>query len=284
MQEFRGLTLDQERALYGLHGASVTECTFSGPQDGESALKECGELTISHCLFDLRYPLWHLSDALIAECTFTEKSRAPLWYCGNTVLRGCKLDGVKAARECENMVIDGCVINSEEFGWRTRGVVLQESVLTAQYAFFGARDIKASGLEFGGKYAFQYVANAEFDFCTLRATNAFWHAKDVTVQDSILEGEYLGWYSENLTLIHCVISGTQPFVNCKNLTLIDCKLDPSCDLAFEGSTVNATIRGTVTSVKNPLHGEIVADGYGEVIRDAQARPDADCAILTRATE
>ena len=281
MQQFRGLVLDQERALYGIHGASVTDCEFSGPQDGESALKECGELSVARCRFDLRYPLWHLTDALIAECQMTEGCRAPVWYGNRIVLRGCKIDGVKAVRECDHTVIDGCLISSEEFGWHSRDVIIQESVLDAKYAFFGSRNIKASGLEFSGKYSFQYVEGGEFDFCTMRTKDAFWHAKNITVSDSILEGEYLGWYSENLTLIHCVISGTQPFVNCKNLTLIDCKLEPSCDLAFEGSTVNATIRGTVTSVKNPLHGSITADGYGEIIRDSQAAPDADCEILTR---
>ena len=281
MQEYVNLALDAERALYGLTGAHVRHCEFDGPADGESALKECREISVTDCTFRLRYPLWHVSDALIRDCTMTEGCRAPLWYTARTVLQHCKIDGVKALRECDHATVDGCEIVSEEFGWNCRNTTVRDTVLESKYAFFGARALHVSDLEFTGKYSFQYVENADLDFCTLHTKDAFWHAKNVTVTDSILEGEYLGWYSENLTLVHCVISGTQPFVNCKNLTLIDCKMDPSCDLAFEGCEVNATLRGTVTSVKNPLHGKIEADGYGEIIRDAQAKPDADCLVLTR---
>ena len=37
-----GKTFDEERALYGLHNAEIEDSKFSGPADGESALKECG--------------------------------------------------------------------------------------------------------------------------------------------------------------------------------------------------------------------------------------------------
>ena len=53
---YENLTLDEERALYGLHHAEVRNCTFAGPADGESALKECSELLVSDCDFELRYP------------------------------------------------------------------------------------------------------------------------------------------------------------------------------------------------------------------------------------
>ncbi len=282
MYELKGLVLDQERALYGLCGATVLDCEFAGPQDGESALKECRELTVKNSIFQLRYPLWHLQDGLIAQCEMTESCRAALWYCNRTVIRGCKMHGIKVLRECDNTVIEGCDILSDEMGWNCRTLTLRDTVLEGKYAFFGAKDLHISDMEFTGKYSFQYVENAEIDFCTLHTKDAFWHAKNVTVTDSVLEGEYLGWYSENLTLIGCVISGTQPFINCKNLTLIDCKLDPSCDLCFEGSEVNATLRGTVTSVKNPLHGNITAEGFGAIIRDGEAKPEADCEITVTA--
>ena len=54
-----GRTFDEERALYNLHGAVVENCRFSGPADGESALKECRDVTVRGCYFDLRYPMWH---------------------------------------------------------------------------------------------------------------------------------------------------------------------------------------------------------------------------------
>ena len=41
MNIIQNRTTDEERALYGLHNAEVVNCEFSGPLDGESALKEC---------------------------------------------------------------------------------------------------------------------------------------------------------------------------------------------------------------------------------------------------
>jgi len=47
---------DEERALYNLDGAQVLNCTFAGPADGESAFKECRNITVKNCSFSLRYP------------------------------------------------------------------------------------------------------------------------------------------------------------------------------------------------------------------------------------
>ena len=33
-------TFDEERALYNIQNTEVRNCTFAGPQDGESVLKE----------------------------------------------------------------------------------------------------------------------------------------------------------------------------------------------------------------------------------------------------
>lgn len=54
--KYENLTLDEERALYGVCGAEVTGCTFAGPADGKSALKECRSIQVKGCSFLLRYP------------------------------------------------------------------------------------------------------------------------------------------------------------------------------------------------------------------------------------
>ncbi|MCR5187901.1 MAG: DUF3737 family protein, partial [Treponema sp.] len=93
-------------------------------------------------------------------------------------------------------------------------------------------------------------------------------------------GEYLGWYSENLTLINCKIIGTQPFCYCKNLVLENCTME-KCDLAFERSSVQASIIGKIDSVKNPLCGKIEADQIGEIIIEENIVNKADTQIITR---
>ena len=77
---YENLVLDEERALYGIKDAEVRKCIFDGPADGESALKECENVTITDCDFRLRYPFWHVNHATIVESRMTEGCRAALWY------------------------------------------------------------------------------------------------------------------------------------------------------------------------------------------------------------
>ena len=44
-----------------------------------------------------------------------------------------------------------------------------------------------------------------------------------------------------------------------------------CDLSFENSEVEATVSGSIDSVKNPVKGFIHADAIGEVIIDEYKR-------------
>ncbi len=273
-------TYDEERALYGLSGITVENCRFEGPADGESALKETNDITVRNCFFALRYPFWHVTDACIDNITMTDTCRAALWYDKNITITNSNLGGIKALRECDDITLASCAIVSKEFGWRCRGVQIKNSSLESEYPFFENRDMKISGLTMKGKYSFQYVENAEISDSHLDTKDAFWHSKNVTVRDSEIKGEYLGWYSEGLTLINCHISGTQPLCYCKDLTLIDCTME-GCDLSFENSTVKATVKGHIDSVKNPLQGSIEADTIGEIILDTEKAKAAHCQIKTK---
>ena len=53
-------TFDEERALYGSKGVVIRECSFDGPADGESAVKEASDIQAEKCFFNLRYPFWHV--------------------------------------------------------------------------------------------------------------------------------------------------------------------------------------------------------------------------------
>lgn len=262
-----GLSYDEERALYNYYDTAVLNCTFAGPADGESALKECRRITVEGCSFSLRYPLWHAEDFTVHACTMDEKTRAALWYCNGGVIEGSTLGGIKALRECSEVIINGCKVVSPEFGWRCRNILLDDCEVVSEYFMFESKNLTLKNVKFSGKYSFQYVKNAVIEDCDFSTKDAFWHSKNITVKNSVLRGEYLGWYSEGLTLINCLITGTQPLCYCKKLTLINCRTE-GCDLAFEYSDVNADIKGEVMSVKNPKRGRIVADGYGEIIFDS----------------
>jgi len=262
---YKNKTYDEERALYHLTDAEVTGCTFAGPADGESALKECRDVRVEDCVFSLRYPLWHAENFTVKRCTMDELTRAALWYCKKGEISDSALGGIKALRECDGVYLQNCGIVSPEFGWRCREIAMNDCRVQSEYFLFESRDIKLKKVKMDGKYSFQYVENGTIEDCEFNTKDAFWHSKNLHVRNSVLNGEYLGWYSEGLTLENCTISGTQPLCYCKNLTLINCRT-VNCDLAFEYSDVNATIDGHIYSIKNPKSGKIIVDGVGEIIR------------------
>lgn len=273
-------TLDQERALYGLDGAEVVDCTFAGPADGESALKECANLQVRGCQFDLRYPLWHVRDAALEGCAMSQTCRAALWYDQRIRLEDCTLGGIKALRECSDVQLNRCRIQSPEFGWQCDGVSMTDCTLEAEYPFLHSRGMTFDHLELTGKYSFQYVEDVVIRNSVLNTKDAFWHSRNVTVYDSVVRGEYLAWYAQNLRLVRCKVIGTQPLCYVQGLVMEDCEME-GADFAFEYSDVQATLRGEVVSVKNPWHGFITADRIGEIILDAYQKPDADCRIQAR---
>ncbi|MBP3360325.1 MAG: DUF3737 family protein [Clostridia bacterium] len=274
MTTYLNETHDEERAFYGISNAVLKGCAFKGAAYGESALKETSNLVIEDCDFLLRYPLWHTAGAVVDNIRMTDTCRAALWYDRDITITNSILGGIKALRECDNMTLKNCKINSTEFGWFCRGVKMTDCELISEYPFLRCSDMEFDGLHMTGKYSFQYVQNAVIRNSELNTKDAFWHSKNVTVYDSVVKGEYLGWYSENLHLVRCKIIGTQPLCYAKGLVLEDCEMI-DCDLSFEKSDVTAVVLGEIMSVKNPLSGKITADRIGDVIIDD---PDCQCVI------
>ena len=276
MDVINGQSFDEERALYGRRDLHLVDCSFTGPEDGESAVKECRNVVAERCLCNLRYPFWHVTDLVLTECELTENGRAGLWYCDNVHVKDTKLHGIKALRECRNVLVEDCDILSNEFGWYSRDFVVRNSVAEGSYMMLNARDVRFENVRFKGRYAFQYMHDCVFENCDITSRDAFWHSRNVTVKNSFLKGEFLGWYSDNLVLDHCRILGTQPLCCCENLRLIDCEVVDS-DLCFEKSTLDATIITTVDSIRNPKAGRIVAPGVDELVLDD---PGSKVRILT----
>lgn len=261
-----GQVFDEERALYNIKNTEVTDCTFGGPADGESVLKETRNVLVKNCEFSLRYPLWHAKGFTLEHVSMDELTRAAIWYSCDGVIKHTKLDGIKALRECENICIEDSTAHSPEFGWRTKGLEIKRSEMESEYFLFECKDVTIDQLKMKGKYSFQYVENMTITNSYLDTKDAFWHGKNITVKDSVLKGEYLAWFSEDLTLINCKIIGTQPLCYCKNLKLVNCTMEDT-DLSFEYSEVEADIKGNIISVKNPKEGTIIADSIGDVIWD-----------------
>jgi len=262
----KDVTTDIERAFYGENQIKLLNCKFDGPLDGESALKEAKNIYIEDCYFNLRYPFWHNNNLNIKNSELTDKCRAAIWYSNDIKINDSKLHGIKVFRECKDAFINNTSIDSKECFWLCNHININNTTITTEYPFFQCNNIKIDNLELHGKYSFQYCNNVIITNSNLDTKDAFWGSKDITVKNSTIKGEYLAWYAENLTLINCKIIGTQPLCYCKNLVLENCEMI-DCDLSFEYSEVNATINGTIESVKNPFSGKIIANDIKEIILD-----------------
>jgi hypothetical protein len=163
--------------------------------------------------------------------------------------------------------------------WKCRGVVAEDIVADkGDYIFMHCDGVRVERLKLQGNYSFQWARNVEIRNSVLDTKDAFWETENVTVYDSHISGEYLGWYSRGLRLVRCHISGTQPLCYASGLVLEDCTFDPDADLAFEYSDVQATIKGHVTSIKNPRSGRIKVGSVGEVIIDKNIKQPGNCEI------
>lgn len=267
MKLFSSKVFDSERALYGISNAKISACTFSGPADGESALKECSDIIVDKCQFHLRYPFWHGCNLDISDSEIYETCRAPLWYSEHIHICNSKMHGVKALRECSDVRLENCDIVSPEFGWSVNGIHVNNCNAEGEYMFLRSKKLLFKDFSMKGKYSFQYIENARFENCNFDTKDAFWHAKNVYVKNCTVKGEYLAWYCENVTFENCTIIGTQPLCYCKKLRLINCEMQEA-DFAFEKSEVNATVSTPVISIKNPLKGKITVPSVGEIIMDA----------------
>lgn len=274
-QEFGG-----ERPLFASHDLKLENVTIHA---GESALKNCSNIEAIQCRFEGKYPFWHVNGFVVKDCVFTEGARAALWYSSNLEMSDTLVEAPKMFREMKHLKLKNVRIpDAQETLWHCEDVELEHvDMANADYLFMHSADILIKEYKQQGNYSFQYCRNVEIHNAHIDSKDAFWGTQDVTVYDSELTGEYLGWHSHNLRLVRCKISGTQALCYCHNLVMEDCELAPDCDLNFEESTLNATIKGNVTSIKNPTSGKIVCSGVGELIIDKNIKAPADCRITVR---
>ena len=270
MQLIKDKEFGGERPLFASHDLHLDNVTI---REGESGIKECSNIVATNCRFEGNYPFWHVHGFTIDNCYFAVGGRSALWYSDHLIMKDTVIDAPKMFREMND---------ADEVFWRCNRIRVKNLRLhDGTYPFMFSNDIYVDGLESDSKYVFQYVKNVEIHNAKITTKDAFWEVENVTIYDSELNGEYLGWHSKNLRLVNCHISGEQPLCYAEDLVLENCTFDPSCDRAFEYSTLNADIRGAITNIKNPMSGRIIADSIGSITLDENIKAPADCVIETR---
>lgn len=277
MKEYRNTEFGGERPLFAAKNILLDNVVIKA---GESALKESYNVEVVNCRFEGKYPFWHADRFEIRNSLFTEGARAALWYSTHVKMSDTLVEAPKMFREMSWIELNNVDIpHAHETFWHCNDIRLSDvTTAEADYIFMHCNDVQIKNCRQNGNYSFQYCNNVDICDSEIHSKDAFWNTNHVTVRNAVLDGEYLGWYSKNLHLVNCKISGTQPLCYCENLIIEDCEFAPDCDLAFEGSTLRAVVRGEITSIKNPTSGFIKVGKAGEIILDENIKAPADCKI------
>lgn len=271
-QKFTG-----ERALFQSCDLDIEYCTFA---DGESPLKESRNLSIKNSLFQWKYPLWYCDNVTMEDSVMFEMARAGIWYSNHINMNNITIQAPKAFRRCNDIVLEKVDMpNASETLWNCNQVTMKNVTAKGDYFAMGCSDMEIDGFTLVGDYSFDGAKNLTIRNANILSKDAFWNSDHVTVYDSLISGEYLGWNSKNVTLINCTIESLQGMCYMENLVMENCKL-LNTNLAFEYSTVNATINSSIESVKNPYSGKIVAKSIGEVIFDNPEMKAENTEIIT----
>lgn len=276
-QEFGG-----ERPLYMSKDLLLRDVTI---HVGESSVKECRNIEAEKCRFEGKYVFWENDGVRCHDCFFAESARSSVWYSRNISYKDCVVEAPKMFRRAHDIDLENVKMpNAEETFWDCSKIRLRNvEIDNADYLFMHCEDIEIDNYRQNGNYSFQYAKNVVIRNAVINSKDSFWEAEDCTLYDCEINGEYLGWYSKGLKLVRCHISGTQPLCYCENLILEDCSFGDDADLAFEYSTIEATITGKIVSIKNPTSGYIRVDEAGEIIIDENQRQPADCKISVKRT-
>ena len=281
MEIIKNKSFGGERPLFGSQNLRLENITIT---DGESGIKCCQNLECNNSKFYGKYPWWHVNKSLITNCYFAPGSRSAIWYSNDMTMQDCIIDGPNFFREMNNLTLENVKINdADETFWKIDGLKIKDVELhEGTYPFMFSKNIFVDGLISDAKYVFQYCENVEIHHAKITTKDSFWECNNVTIYDSELNGEYLAWHSTNVKLVRCHISGEQPLCYMDNVILEDCTFDQECDRAFEEcSNINASIKGRITNIKNPISGKIVADEIGSVTINEYVKAPNNCEITER---
>ena len=269
--------LTEERALFGARDLEIRRTIFD---KGESPLKESANIELYESMFRYKYPLWYSRDIKVRDCSWFEMARAGVWYSENLDIENALIEAPKNFRKCRNLSLKHVRFpNAAETLWWCDGVTLEDVFAKGDYFGMNTNNIKATGFELIGNYAFDGCRNVEITDSRMLTKDAFWNCENVTVVDSVVIGEYLGWNSRNLRFVNCEIESRQGLCCIEGLTLENCRLNRTT-LAFEYvSGLNAAVTTKIDSVLNPTSGKLIAPEIGMLIREPDRIDPAATAIL-----
>lgn len=271
MEIIKQAVYEGERALFMGKNLEIYDTIFL---NGESPLKESGNIKLYRSGFKWKYPLWYSSDIYMKDCTLFETARAGIWYTDNITVEDTIIEAPKTFRRCEGISLKNITMpNASETLWNCGKIEAENIAASGDYFAMNSYDIKLNNFRLNGNYSFDGAKNVTVDNAKMLSKDAFWNSENITVRNSFISGEYLGWNAKNLTLENCTVESLQGMCYIDNLVMRNCKL-LNTTLAFEYSAVDADICSKIDSVINPSGGIIRAEEIGElIIEKDKVNPD-----------
>ena len=260
MKEYKQGYFAGERALFSTHGARIISSVFEA---GESPLKESSQLYIEDTIFGWKYPLWYCRDVSLKNTTLLEGARSGIWYTHGISIENSVIEAPKTFRRSSDITLLGVNMpKAQETLWNCSDISIKDVTAAGDYFGLNSEDIVCDNFTINGNYLFDGAKNVTVKNSKLISKDAFWNTENVRVENSLIIGEYLGWNSKNVTFIGCKLINTT--------------------LAFEYSSVDAELIGSVESVKNPLpESRIYADEIKEIILDGEYTDPERVEITTK---
>lgn len=263
MNEFEQQKFTGERAQYFAKDTIYKNCIF---EDGESPLKHSKNLKIFNTSFKYKYPLWNTENVYVKDCTFYELSRSGLWYVKDFTMEDSLIIAPKEFRQSSGINLKNVTFkDASETFWNCSKIKLENVKAKGDYFALNSKDFFADKFELEGNYFLDGGKNIEIHNAKLISKDSFWNCENVSIYDSYIVGEYLAWNSKNIKFVNCTIESNQGLCYIDGLKMENCKLI-NTDLAFEYSkNIDAEIKSSIVSVKNPCGGKIYADEIGTLI-------------------
>ena len=207
------------------------------------------------------------------------------------------LEGESAIKKCSNIIATNCRFEGNYPFWHVHGFTIDKCYFAVggRSALWYSDSLKMTDTVIDVPKMFREMFDIDIENVVMNdADEVFWRCHDVRIRNLKLHGgtypfmfsegiyvdglesdsKYVFQYVRNAEIHNAVITTS-------DLVLENCTFDPSCDRAFEYSALRADIRGSITNIKNPTSGHIVADSIGSVTIDANIELPADCVIEQR---
>ena len=66
---------------------------------------------------------------------------------------------MKGCRNCTNLTLKDCIINSDDFGWKCEGVKIENCKISGVTPFLDSSNVTLDNVDFNAKYILQYSEN-----------------------------------------------------------------------------------------------------------------------------